>query len=64
MKGMGRMSDIDIEIREQLEHEYDGLLIDSIVNNEYEREEYIRLNYKRVEAEVYKRAVNAARMVR
>ena len=44
---MGRMSDVDIEVRELLEQE-----MDSIVNNEYEREEYIRLNYKRVEAEV------------
>ena len=56
---MGRMSDVDIEVREQLEQE-----MDSIVNNEYEREEYIRLNYKRVEAEVYKRTPNATRMVR
>ena len=56
---MSRMGDVAIEIREQLEQE-----MDSIVNNEYEREEYIRLNYKRVEAEVYKRTLNAARMVR
>ena len=59
MKGMGRMSDVDIEVRELLEQE-----MDSIVNNEYEREEYIRLNYERVGAEVLKRAANAARMVR
>ena len=56
---MGRMSDVDIEVRELLEQE-----MDSIVNNEYEREEYIRLNYERVGAEVLKRAANAARMVR
>ena len=56
---MGRMSDVDIEVRELLEQE-----MDSIINNEYEREEYIRLNYKRVEAEVYKRTPNATRMVR
>jgi len=56
---MGRMSDVDIEVREQLEQE-----MDSIVNNEFEREEYIRLNYERVGAEVLKRTANAARMVR
>ena len=59
MKGMGRMSDVDIEVREQLEQE-----MDSIVNNEFEREEYIRLNYERGGAEVLKRTANAARMVR
>jgi len=56
---MSKMGDVAIEIKEQLEQE-----MDSIINNEYEREEYIQLNYKRVEAEVYKRTTNAARRKR
>ena len=56
---MGRMSDVDIDVRELLEQE-----MNSIVNNEYEREEYIRLNYERIGTEVLKRTTNAARRKR
>ena len=56
---MGRMSDVDLDIREELEEEMKHGSF-----NEYEREEYIQENYDRVAITVINRIINAARMVR